>query len=415
MKKNIVIVIVSIVLVITSVLWLLIFHESASTFLTRTLLNYGFKPESLTMRTVIGSLAAGQTYTDIELQNSAWFDIPNSLKIHTMGIAVGLQRPWFSIVIDNGRLKLPSTDTVLFSGRCDRRGIDAQVYCPVLDVDEMLSLFNLSDLLMKNSIKVREIDFDITGDLTAPHFEGVFSIEEIINENISVQNMPATFSLTARSDYLRFKKLYGEVIFSSGQIMIRKTALTLQKSRIIYNGDMSKPQLDFNAVTTVEGLPIKIALKGTFEKPELRLSSQPEKTETLLLIMIVTGKRWQGAEPSLEQARISPDLALDLFDLLFLGSSFSAFKKKAGISEFHIDSTEEQRSLRIKKELPLQTEVGYAVEQKKDDEKKIRQKVGAEYAITDEVSIEGQTEIRSADTKETDREDTIMLKFKKNF
>lgn len=412
MKKTIVIGILVIMLALLSTAWLGIYNESGSAVLMRSVLRFVCKPERMTIDMITGSIADRLTCSDLEMQDMAVLPSPNSMRLHRLICA---KKRGFFVGVDNGRIRLPRSNTIVFSGTYETGEIDARVYCAALDLDQLVSLFKPVEILKKNVVTVEEMDFDITGTIRKTLFSGSFFVSVLKNENLSLYDVPATFSLSVHSRFLRPHELYGELIFGSGRVVIRQTQLAIQKSRIVFDGDMRAPQLDLAASTVVDGVAIDMTIKGTPQEPELLLRSQPEKTQTMLLIMIATGKSWKGIEPSLDQARISPDLALDFIDFVFFGGSFSHAKKKLGITEFSIDNSEEERSLRVKKQMPLKTEVGYAVEQQKGTDQDIRQKIGAEYSITDSVSIEGQTEIRSERHKHTDPEDTVMLKFNKQF
>ena len=140
------------------------------------------------------------------------------------------------------------------------------------------------------------------------------------------------------------------------------------------------------------------------------------------MVMLATGKRWKGAEASLNNAVISPDLTADFIDYFVFGGMGSKIARQFGISDISLKIDKQTTGIGIKKEVSEKAEISYGIEQSQAKEKEptVTQKVGGEYKITESVSVEAEKELKqdnetekTQDKAQTD--DKVLIKFKKEF
>ena len=70
-----------------------------------------------------------------------------------------------------------------------------------------------------------------------------------------------------------------------GVISHKDVDLTLEPGSIIFKGDPEAPALNLEARTEIADTRINIRLRGTPDKPEFTLSSDPHYPEEKLLVM----------------------------------------------------------------------------------------------------------------------------------
>ena len=219
--------------------------------------------------------------------------------------------------------------------------------------------------------------------------------------------------------------VYGEVVANGGKLSrLSAEDIILSQSKIYFSGDFHDPRVDINGIAFVERNRIIISLKGTPDNPELKLSSEPVLPQEQLLIMIMTGKKWKGAEVFLGTGIIAPDLAIDFFDYFLLGGNGGKIARKFGIDDFSVKFDEATKGVEVKKVLSDKVGVGYGIEQTQTKIKKdpaiITQKLSGEYKVTDNISIGAEKELKQESKIEEPDEkqktnDKVFIKFKKNF
>ncbi|MBU1864080.1 MAG: translocation/assembly module TamB [Candidatus Omnitrophica bacterium] len=387
-----------------------------SLFLVRWGISKYADPDNIEIAGAEGQLANTLLLRDISIDDSRRLPKPNALKIQSLKFDY-TYFPFgaLSALIKNGRITLPSSEPILFYGRYYNSEWDMNVYCRKVSVNEIVTIFSESVLLEDIAIQLTDVDFKTTGRLFSPIFQGSFVLTDIISDRLAIADCPGTFSLALTRTLFGGIDLTGEIVFSSGNITIHRSVVVLEESKILFVGDYRNPELAIKGTAQVEGLAITMTLKGTPEKPELRLTSDFSYPESLLLIMLATGKQWQGVGSSFKQSRVTADLAVDFIDYVLLGGKLSVLTTKLGISDLVIMDEDDKRGIGIKKTVTSKTDVGYAVEQKKGDEGRVQQTVSGGVNLTGQLSIEGAKELKSTSNTAEKTENSVMLKYKKTF
>ena len=199
----------------------------------------------------------------------------------------------------------------------------------------------------------------------------------------------------------------------------------LQESKIIFSGKPKQPNFDLYGISVVEKTKINITVKGELDTPEVKLSSEPFLSEDKLTVMLATGKSWMSIFGSLENSRVSPDIAADLVDYFIFGGAGNRLAKRLGLNSVLLKYNGNTKEAQITKEVSGKTELKYGIEQTKLEKDKavINQKIAVEQKITESFAVEAEKNIQingkenqaENDKKEADGETNIWLKFKKGF
>ncbi|MFH1902307.1 MAG: translocation/assembly module TamB domain-containing protein [Candidatus Omnitrophota bacterium] len=399
------------------------FTTKGSSSIAEVALSKYLESEDIDIKKVEGNLARTLSYENIIFEDLKFLPEGSILKIQKLDISLtSLNFSGLTVKIHNGTLRMPNFDTILFYGLFEEGGLDINVYSKNVGVREVFDLFARSSDLKKISGLINDLDVYIKGTFLEPELTGTFKIDKLIQNEFSIINSPCSFNLRLK-DLKDELKLFGSVSLNSGVISGSKTALiNMQESKIIFNGVLKKPSLDLKGTSIVEGIKINVTLKGTFEKPGLKLASDPPRPQERLLIMLVTGKSWKGAEGSLSKGQLSVDLAKDFIDYFFFAGAGSKLAKRLGISDFSVTFEKDKKGVGIKKVVSGKMDVNYAVEQSQEKEGKaaVTQKVGGEYKITDSVSIGVEKELKQDNRTDQIQEnqktdDKVILKYKKEF
>ena len=424
-KRVLIIPILAVICAIAFLAYYFIFTAKGSNAIAKLALSKYIASEDIEIKSVDGNLAQTLSYEDIIFQDLEFLPQGSILKMKKLDISFTVfNLSGLNVNIRNGSLIMPNFNTIFFSGAYQGGSLDVNAYSQKVSVKSALDLFTQSSNLSKISGMINELDVYIKGSFLDPQLTGEFNIETLSRDLFSIINCPGTLDLKL-NDIKDELKISGTILLSSAVITGPKgTSVNLQESKIMFNGDPEKPSFDLKGNSTIEGTTINIALKGTLDNPELKLTSEPPLPQGQLLAMLATGKGWKGAGQSLSSGQLSPDLAADFIDYFAFAGTGSRIAKQLGISDISLKFDKETKGIGLKKEITDKSDLTYSIEQTQTKEKdtSVTQKIGGEYKITESISVGAEREIKqdykTEQTQEQDKlhtEDKVLLKFKKEF
>ena len=409
-KSPIIILIVLSVFIISFCVYYFIFTPKGSGLITRWALSKYLDSENIDIKEVDGNLAQTFSYKDIIIKDLKFLPKESILKIKKLDIAlISFGPSGLNLNIHNGILSMPGFNTIFFYGTYQKDSFDINVYSKNVGVRETLDLFTQSSNLRKISGMISSFDVYIKGSLLEPQLSGTFEIEELSRDWFSITDCSGSLDIQLK-DIKEELKIFGAIFLSKAIVIGPKgTLINLQESKIFFDGDPGKPSFDLKGISTIEGTKINIVLKGTLDKPELELTSEPSLSQERLLVMLATGKGWKGAERSFGSQQLSPDLVADFIDYFAFGGTGARIVKQLGISEISLKLDQNTKGIGIKKDVTTKTGVSYSVEQSQTEQKDatVTQKVGGEYTIHVDVRVIAATnkELRKAVEEKEFRDD----------
>jgi hypothetical protein len=326
------------------------------------------------------------------------------------------------IKVSNGRVSLPGSDPILFYGDYGGESLNFNIYSKNVAIDSLAPFFAHEKPLAFVKGSLQDVDLFCGGTILNPIIKGTALIGKIDYKSFSLSNAPLVYNILLKNKAVP-AQANGTVLVKRGQVSGPGSVFVqLEESKLLFLGDYSKPSFDIKGNSTVEKTKIQIVLKGTSDKPELRLSSDPPLPQEQLLVMLATGKKWSGLNSVLSNGVVPPDLALDFIDYFVLGGAGSKIAGKFGITGFSVTLDKANTGVEVKKSVTDKAEVGYGVlqTQNKDKTREITQKVSVELEVTDAISVGAEKELKQPSTIEQSPEqqktnDKVMIKFKKNF
>lgn len=408
---------------ISLIVYYLIFTNSGSTFIVKTALSKYTRSKSVNIKKSEGSLAQTLVFHDIEIKDSKILCCDNLVKIHRLEVYFkSFNLRGVNVKIDNGRLQLSASELIVFQGGLKKSILEGNIYSKGFNVEGLAGLFPEIKELKDISGSISGIDIYIKGTVLEPKFSGKCQIDKLIRNGFTLSNCSTLFNLQLK-DVNKEPKLNGTISLNSGTISGPKTALiNLRESKISLFGDPKKASLGLKGASNVEGTKITIVLKGTFDKPELKLTSDPPLPQERLLVMLITGKSWKATETALTKGQFSPDLVKDFVDYFIFSGSGNKLAQQLGISDISVTFEQQKKGLGVKKAITDKIDASYAVEQAQAKEEMpiITQKLGGEYKVTESISVGAEKELKQESKPETSFEeqkanDKVTIKFKKTF
>lgn len=400
-----------------------IFTTKGSTFITKSVLSQYIQAESIDIKKSEGSLSQSLIFHDIEIKDLKILPRSNIVKIQKLEVFfASFNSEGLNIKIHNGRLQLPGSELILFNGSLQNSILDGNIYSKGINVEKVVGLFSESRDLKEISGSINDLDIYVKGTLLEPKFSGECQIERLIRNGFSLSNCPLLLNLQLK-DVKNKPKLYGTISSNSGIISGSKTAvIKLGESKISFFGDPKKASLDLKGTSTVEGTKINIVLKGAFDNPELKLTSDPPLSQERLLVMLITGKSWKGTEVALGNRQFSPDLVKDFVDYFVFSGSGNKIAQQLGIRDITVTFEQQKKGVGVKKAITEKIDASYEVEQSqaKEEGPTTTQKVGGEYKITEGISIGAEKELKQESKADQTQDkqkpdDKVILKLKKEF
>ncbi|MFH1092993.1 MAG: translocation/assembly module TamB domain-containing protein [Candidatus Omnitrophota bacterium] len=406
----------------SALIYFFLFTEKGGAFLSQRFMQVMNDRKEIVWQKNKGSLMSGMIYEDIELEDLKWFPAPNKLKIQSLTIDIdSFSLDGITLKIVNARFYLPDSEPIVFHGNLENKLLDFNFYTKAISDREIKSLINAENLQGITGY-LADIDVFVKGSIQEPVFTGKLVIKKLLKNVFLLEKSPCVFVLNIKNNDGKLG-LYGPFTFKGGTISGKKTALVhLQESRIIFNGDPKKPNLDIKAASAVEKVKMTIRLKGSFKEPDLQINSEPPMSKDRLLLALATNRTWKSTEELISKGSISPNLAKDFLDYFIFGGQGSKFAEKLGIKDVTIKyDTQGNKGVAVTKDLSSRLEGKYEIEEKKQTEGRtdISQKVGGEFKVTETISLDANKELKqkesNAQQENTATEDKVLLKYNKPF
>jgi hypothetical protein len=344
------------------------------------------------------------------------------------------------VTVRNGRIFPPLAEPVLFYGDYAGRRMQLKLFSRAVDADALRPVFPKFGLLRTITGTLIDVEARLEGPWQAPELSGTFTVAHLQRSNLAFDQIPGFASLRFEH-YPGPLKLYGEIQLRSGTLTSNQTTVLLDPSSLTFTGAPKRPVLALRGNAKIEGVPIYLSLTGTRDSPNLRLTSVPPMAPQRLLVALTTGRDWQRDQLGAQQEPISTDLAQDFIDYFFLGGAGTALASRFGISGVALTFDAQTNRVGVKTRIADRVSVRYetdqlsaAPEQDPTHPSPVpqtgTQKVGAEYQVTDNTSLqlEGERE-RLHDTSQaagaivtpesstapSQTNDQVLLKLKRRF
>ena len=394
-------------------------HQAANFFLSHFV--QANKKEFAEVR---GNIEQGLSFKNIELKDLQGLPDGSEVKIQKLDVIFdSLDIKKANVAVENGRLFLPHCEPIVVMGNYSNGNLSFNIFTKAVDVSDILA-FSDNKSVRNVAGAISNIDLYVTGPLNKVNVRGDFKVDQIVKSDFSLSNSEGSLSLTLSSpDGLgKDVKPDGEIDFKNGVFQIRKIQLQLEPSRIMFAENFREPSFDIKGTATVDEFKIILTLQGTRSAPALDANSVPPRSREELLIMLVTGKSWQG-DGAPEGQRASSQLAGEMIDFfLILGDN--PLVEALGITDTAIKYDEQTRGIGVTTKIGDRLKVGYEVDEhtarQQGEPPSVTHKLGGEVQVTPHVSISAEKEFQprqdlpgATDTTPTD--DKVLLKFKKQF
>ncbi len=371
---------------------------------------------------VSGNLSNELTLKQVELKNLNWFPMNTVIRIQRLTMRLkSLDPKDAEIDFENIRLFMPYSDPIVLSGQYRNGQITANVYSSNISVEEILSLLPNKIASQPKGV-IKNIDLYVQGPVNALNVKGAFIIEEFIMPNFVMSQAPGDLTFVFR----RKDNLYspsGELKVSQGKVKTKNALLKLQESRLFFSGSFIKPVFDIRGSSSISKVDMDVVLMGTPQSPIWKFSSNPPLEQEVLLLMFLTGKNMAVVQNSVEQQRLTPDLAKDMVDYFLLGGEGGRLAQKLGIKDVSIIYDKDNAGFGVKKEVTSFLDVGYQLEQKgleRSQATDLKHTLGAEFKLNSRVSLEVDKELYQFHNQQRFNdplkpEEKIILKYKTQF
>ncbi len=362
-----------------------------SAFLVKKALAKYLPAQTFTIGKSEGSFARTLVLSDLEFHGLSGLPAGSVLKVQSLKVHIASFEPAGRMArIDNGRLQLPDSELILFRGRLQNNALDANIFSNGLRLEQLSGFVPGNAGLKQLSGAISGIDIYVKGALSKPQVSGKCRVERFLRGGFTLADSLIFFDI--RLEGLGASpKVFGTVSTDSGTVSGPRTAvIALSNSKVSFSGDPSKPELDLRGVSAVESVKINIAVKGTLDKPELILASDPPLPRERLAVMLLTNKSWKATQAALGSGQLSPDVARDFIGYFLFPASGNSLAKRLGLTDISFTFDRQQKG------------------------------VGVNKAITGNLSVEAEKELlpqaASGQSGPPQRpSDNVLLKFKKKF
>lgn len=455
MKKFI---IIAILVVILGLAYFFLFTAAGGSVLVRKAISIFVKGEEIEFRHARGSIVGKMVLEDIRVEGLRFLPLDSTLTIRSAGVRLRkLTNVFIScedidigvgavadsrikihktdvefnsrslgsmrIKVSNGRLLLPNSALVLFYGDYTSGLLKFNVYSRTVGIDSLIALLALKDsprVPAKGSLA--DLDLYLTGSVRKPVVRGTVLVTRLEYKDFSLNSANCAYDVIFRNE-TKGILIDGSIVVKDGAVSGPGTAtVELAESKLSFAGPPQKPSFDIRGNANVDKTKINIVLKGTMDKPDLRLSSDSALSQNQLLMMVATGRRWGSAGAASNSDSIPADMAIDFIDYFALGGSGKKLADALGISGFSFTVNETKQAVKVDKSVTEKVEVGFGASREtgKDNSQQTSQTVNADYKVTGAVSVSAeqetkQTTNKGVSSKGQQTDDKLLLKYKKSF
>jgi len=378
--------------------------------------------EDVTFQDVTGQLSDELVFRQIELKNLKWFPENTVIRIQRLAIRLKSLNPKDAeIDFENIRIFMPYSDPIVISGNYRRGNIACNIYSSNISIEEILTLVPRK-LASNPKGVIKDIDLYLDGPPQEAHVKGTFNIVELIMPMFSLTDAPGDLSLVFRRVETGYEPS-GMLQVSQGKVLTKNALLKLEHSILGFTGIFAEPGFDIKGTAAIGKIDIDVALLGTAKAPQWKFSSNtnPPIEEQVLMLMFLTGKNLKGVQSSVDEKRLTPDLAKDMVDYFLFDGEGGRLAQKHGIKDVSIiyQKQTETAGIGVKKEVTNFLDLGYQVEQKGFDQQTadLKHTLGADLKLNKHFSVQLDKELyqyhnqeRLSDPLKPD--DKVLLKYK---
>jgi hypothetical protein len=349
-----------------------------------------------------GNLSEGYRLKDVELSGIKWLPEGSIVRIQDFVLRLSAWNvEGIDLEIENARLVLPRSQPIVLFVKLKEGLLTANIFAPALNIGQILGLFPFKEV--KGSMgSMTDMDVNISGFWQQPRLEGHFYVNELTQEEFRVVNCPGNLALELQ--LTEKPRINGSVNLERGNLKGPRTAIVdLDPSRILFKGDPVNPELDIRARSKVEDVNITIVLKGNAQKPEMDLSSAPPYFPERLLVMLATGKKWQGTDDMLLNKNVPVELAKDFIEYFAFSGTGQMLAERYGITDIQLKFEKGSTAVGLKKIVTDKLKATYGMEQTKSDGQTTQttHRLGGEVQLNDKLSIGADKGILTTPTKQT--------------
>lgn len=420
--KNILFWIAVIVFIVLGAIFFLTSTRPGLRLVTRQFLPKFIDAQDIQVGDVSGRLSDELVFERIELKNLKFFPESTTIRVQRLSIKLKSLNPQDAeINFENIRFFMPHSDPIVFFGHYRAGQLTANIYSRSVSVEECLSLLPRKITGNPRGV-IKNIDWFLEGPLNAIKLTGAFEIEQLILPRLMMSEILGDLSLVFYRGESGFNPS-GEVRVIQGKVKVQNTFLRLEESKLFFAGSFGEPTFSIKGKTSISNVHIDLTLLGTPQAPQVKLSSNPPLAQGALLLMFLTGKNMDVVQTSIEQQRLTPDLAKDMVDYFLLGGEGGRFAQRFGIKDVSIIYDKDVAGIGVKKEVTEYLDIGYQFEQQGLDRSQsfdLKHTLGAELKLNSRVSLEVDKEVYQFHTQERFEEtikpdDRIFLKYKTRF
>ncbi len=396
-----------------------VFSERGSQFVAHHFLQYAFKNADISFDEMTGSFGSGFRLKNLVLTNTEQFPAGSIVRVQELSIVSPIWKMnKAEVVIVNGRVFLPQSDTIVLDGKYHDGQADFSLYTFNVNLDQLKKIFNLSGIPPAVFGDLDKVDLKISGTLVEPAVTGNLNIQKLNYKEMTLNKSPVSLDL-------KFKRkpggysCSGTVILTSGEITAKRVKVELKKSTLYIAGDIANPSFYIEGQSKVENTDIHILLTGTKDKPDLNLTSDSGESKEKLLLMLATGKSWKSLDTAIATQQVSPDLVKDIIKYFVFPDSGDKLANKLGIKSVSLTMEENKRGIGVKKQVTRNLDVGYEVEETQvSPEEKTRQHIlSGDVNVSDNLSVSVEKELKGPEQPSAPVPDDnkVFLKYKSSF
>ncbi|MBF0619490.1 MAG: translocation/assembly module TamB domain-containing protein [Candidatus Omnitrophica bacterium] len=414
---------VSMVCSCLAMLAILFLTPQGARFAVQQALHIFFDAGTVQYEELSGNLLEGIRVRHLAARNIVYFPSDTTVRIQELQVSLNLVHlNGLRIAVENGRIFLHGNEPVIFEGVYRDGAVSGNVYARSIDMADVKSLLSkVLDISVEKGT-LNDVDLTINGFLTHFTLQGKVTLGRLEQSTATLEDIPINLDVEVVPSHLRWETR-GLAILAGGRIRAARAVVTLSESRVRFTGVTRNPELDIHAASMVEHVKIDIVVKGTRYQPHLTLSSDAGLSQEELLLMLTTGKKWNGLGTTASHQKMTPELAADFVDYFFFGGSGKQVAEFFGFSNISYKVEQGRQGVKVTKDLGEKMDVGYGVFVAADHTKNrdVTQMLESEYRVTDKVILGVQKELKAlpqagevpGDTLPPD--DRVYMKYKNTF
>ncbi len=191
--------------------------------------------------------------------------------------------------IEGGRVDLPHSTPVTFSGRRAGQDMEARIRCQNLDLKDVAELFANDKKASGIEGTIDGFEVSVSNVFQKDSLQGEIRFQKFVYHDFTLTDCVAVFDVVFKMTHGKIE-VQGRIDLKQGTIVWKGNVIKLLPGKIVFSGDPLNPVFYLRGASVIENTVVSVTLKGPKNALDFKLSSDSGLSQKRLFFMFMVGK-----------------------------------------------------------------------------------------------------------------------------